>query len=100
MPKVADYFNAVYGKVKDPFGNFPVGKMPFISSGDTDNGVVGFFDLKPMYKNVISVARTGSIVVVSIILCCNIVMDNFHNIGTLQLLECRCLFSESPEGFF
>lgn len=61
MTKVSDYFNATYGKVKEPFGNFPVGKSPFISSGDTDNGVVGFFDLEPLYKNVISVARTGSI---------------------------------------
>lgn len=61
MTKVADYFNATYGKTKYPFSDFPFGKMPFVSSGDTDNGVVGFFDLKPMYKNVISVARTGSI---------------------------------------
>ncbi|MFA5838944.1 MAG: restriction endonuclease subunit S [Candidatus Paceibacterota bacterium] len=61
MTQVANYFNAAYGKVKDPFGDFVVGKIPFISSGDTDNGVVGFFDLKPMYKNVISVARTGSV---------------------------------------
>ncbi|MFH0948265.1 MAG: restriction endonuclease subunit S [Elusimicrobiota bacterium] len=59
--KVTNYFNAAYGKVKDPFSDFVVGKTPFISSGDVDNGVVGFFDLKPMYKNVISVARTGSI---------------------------------------
>lgn len=59
--KVANYFNAAYGKIKDPFGSFTVGKTPFISSGDTDNGVVGFFDIPPMYKNVISVARTGSI---------------------------------------
>jgi|SRR3989344_355952 len=61
MSKIADYFNATYGKVKDPFGDFAVGNTPFISSGDTDNGVVGFFDRKPMYKNVISVARTGSV---------------------------------------
>jgi len=61
MTKVSDYFNATYGKLKDPFGDFANGKTPFISSGDTDNGVVGFFDLKPIYKNVISVARTGSI---------------------------------------
>lgn len=61
MIKVADYFNATYGKVKEPFGNFVDGKTPFISSGDSNNGVVGFFDLNPMYKNVISVARTGSI---------------------------------------
>jgi len=61
MAKVADYFNATYGKVKDPFGEFEIGETPFVSSGDTDNGVAGFFDFKPIYKNVISVARTGSI---------------------------------------
>lgn len=61
MAKVTDYFNAAYGKVKNPFGDFVVGKTPFVSSSDSDNGVVGFFDIKPLYKNVISVARTGSI---------------------------------------
>ena len=61
MVELIRYFNASYGKIKEPFGDFVLGKTPFISSGETDNGVVGFFDLKPMYKNVISVARTGSI---------------------------------------
>lgn len=61
MIKISDYFNASYGKIKEPFGNFPDGDTPFISSGDFDNGVVGFFDLEPIYKNVISVARTGSV---------------------------------------
>lgn len=61
MSKVADFFHASYGKVKAPFGEFNNGKTPFVSSGDTDNGVVGFFDVPPIYKNVISVARTGSI---------------------------------------
>lgn len=61
MAKILNYFNANYGKIKEPFGDFAIGETPFISSGNTDNGVVGFFDINPMYKNVISVARTGSI---------------------------------------
>lgn len=61
MAKISDYFDASYGKIKEPFGDFDIGETPFISSGDTNNGVVGFFNINPIYKNVISVARTGSI---------------------------------------
>jgi len=61
MSKISDYFNLEYGKFKDPFGNLNEGKTPFISSGDSENGVVGFFEVHPIYKNVISVARTGSV---------------------------------------
>ena len=61
MKQLSDYFNATYGKEKEPFGDFSEGKTPFVSSGDIDNGVVGFFDVEPIYKNVISVARTGSV---------------------------------------
>lgn len=61
MAKISDYFNLEYGKFKEPFGNLDEGKTPFISSGDSENGVVGFFEVEPIYKNVISVARTGSV---------------------------------------
>lgn len=47
--------------MKEPFGFLPEGTIPLISSGDTDNGVAGFFDIPPLYKKVISVARTGSV---------------------------------------
>lgn len=61
MIEVSKYFNAFYGKMKEPFGLLPSGNIPLISSGDTDNGVAGFFDINPVYKKVISVARTGSV---------------------------------------
>jgi hypothetical protein len=61
MTEISNLFNASYGKVKEPFGLLPEGTVPLISSGDTDNGVAGFFDIKPLYKKVISVARTGSV---------------------------------------
>ena len=61
MIELSAFFNASYGKIKEPFGYLPEGTTPFISSGDTDNGVVGFFDIPPLYKKVISVARTGSV---------------------------------------
>ena len=61
MKEVSEYFSASYGKIKEPFSFLPEGKTPFISSGDTDNGVVGFFDIEPSHKKVISVARTGSV---------------------------------------
>lgn len=61
MLKISEYFFASYGKIKDPFGDFVQGKTPFVSSGDFDNGVVGFFNIQPTNKNVITVARTGSI---------------------------------------
>ncbi len=61
MKNLGDYFTAYYGKFKQPFGNLAKGNIPFISSGDKNNGVVGFFEVKALYKNVISVARTGSV---------------------------------------
>lgn len=61
MIEISIFFNASYGKIKEPFGLLPDGDTPFISSGDADNGVTGFFDIKPIYKKVISVARTGSV---------------------------------------
>lgn len=61
MIEISNFFNASYGTIKEPFGFLSEGKTPFISSGDTDNGVAGFFDIKPSHKKVISVARTGSV---------------------------------------
>lgn len=61
MIEVSSLFNASYGKVKEPFGLLMGGATPLVSSGDTDNGVAGFFDIKSLYKKVISVARTGSV---------------------------------------
>lgn len=61
MEILSKYFTASYGKYKKPFGNLSKGKTPFVSSGDSENGIVDFFDLKPLYKNVITVARTGSV---------------------------------------
>lgn len=37
------------------------GFIPLISSGANNNGFFGRFDIKPKYKGVISVARTGSV---------------------------------------
>lgn len=61
MAKISEYFVASYGKIKEPFGDFLQGKTPFVSSGDISNGIVGFFDVPPTNKNIITVARTGSI---------------------------------------
>ncbi len=37
------------------------GSIPLISSGASDNGFFGRFNIRPRYKNVISVASTGSV---------------------------------------
>lgn len=59
--KIGDYFNIQYGKFSTPINQLLEGKTPLISSGSLNNGVVGFFDIPPIYENVISVARTGSV---------------------------------------
>jgi hypothetical protein len=61
MKKVGDYFSIQYGKFSVPINQLSEGKTPLISSGSLNNGIVGFFDIAPIYKNVISVARTGSV---------------------------------------
>ncbi|MFH1956447.1 MAG: restriction endonuclease subunit S [Patescibacteria group bacterium] len=38
-----------------------IGKTPLISSGKNKHGFYGFFDIEPVYKNVISVTNTGSV---------------------------------------
>lgn len=56
------YFNMEYGKDKlldkDTIEN---GTTPLISSKGTNNGILGYVNKKPSYKNVISVPRTGTI---------------------------------------
>jgi hypothetical protein len=61
MKKVGDYFDIQYGKFSTPINQLEEGTTPLISSGSINNGVTGFFNLEPIYKNVISVARTGSV---------------------------------------
>lgn len=58
---LSDIFNIEYGKFKLPIKKLKLGTTPLISSSGVNNGVVGFFDLKPIYCKVISVARTGSV---------------------------------------
>ena len=61
---ISDLFKVEYGQ-RDYTSKFflddKTGKIPLISSGKNDHGFYGTFDIKPAYKNVISVARTGSV---------------------------------------
>jgi restriction endonuclease S subunit len=59
-----DFFDIEYGqkeyeskKKLDTMG----GKIPLISSKGLSNGVYGFYDITPKYKDVISVARVGTV---------------------------------------
>jgi restriction endonuclease S subunit len=61
MSILSDYFTAEYGRFKEPFGGLGNGFIPFISSSDTDNGVVGYFSIDFDFRNIITVARTGSV---------------------------------------
>lgn len=61
MIKIKEIFDIQYGKFSTPIKDLNGGSVPFVTSGSKNNGVVGFFDLEPLYENVISVARTGSI---------------------------------------
>lgn len=58
------YFDIKYGQHKYHSKrnlNAKDNGTPLISSKGTDQGVYGFFDIKPVYKNVISVPNTGTI---------------------------------------
>lgn len=61
---INDLFKVEYGQ-RDYTSKFfldgKTGKIPLISSGKNDHGFYGTFDIKSAYKNVISVARTGSV---------------------------------------
>lgn len=56
------YFNVEYGQHEyNSKANLKVGNVPLISSTSVNNGIYGFYDVPPHYKNVISLPRTGSI---------------------------------------
>lgn len=59
--KLSDIFLIEYGKFKTPINKLKTGKTPLISSGSKNNGIAGYFDITPCYKDVISVPRTGTI---------------------------------------
>ena len=59
--KISELFDIKYGEFNIPINKLDKGVIPLISSGSVNNGVVGFFNINKLYKNVISVARTGSI---------------------------------------
>ncbi len=60
--ELRELFDMEYGKdnllVRDTVDR---GKTPLISSKGTDNGVVGYVDIEPTYRNVINVPRTGTV---------------------------------------
>ncbi|MFA5403481.1 MAG: restriction endonuclease subunit S [Ignavibacteria bacterium] len=59
-----DYFDIEYGQGKytsKRFLNDNIGTIPLISSKGINNGIYGFYNIEPKYKNVITVPRTGSI---------------------------------------
>lgn len=59
--KIYDVFDIQYGQFSTPIQKLLTGNTPLITSGGKNNGVVGYYDIKPIYKNVLSVARTGSV---------------------------------------
>jgi len=62
MEKLNSIFRMEYGKDKLlERDTSPEGNTPLISSRGTNNGIVGFVDKEPSYKNVINVPRTGTI---------------------------------------
>lgn len=61
MSRIGDFFSIQYGRFSTPIQQLQRGNIPLISSGSQNNGVVGYFNLEPLYQNVISVARTGSV---------------------------------------
>jgi len=64
MKTFYDYFNIEYGQreyhSKSFLSKYP-GDIPLISSKGIDNGIYGYFDIKPRYCNIITVPSTGSI---------------------------------------
>jgi hypothetical protein len=62
--KLKDLFKIEYGQKEYTSKIFLEGNdgaIPLISSGFSNNGFFGFFNIKPKYKKIISVARTGSV---------------------------------------
>lgn len=61
---LADLFEISYGQKmyhSKSFLDEHVGSVPLISSGYSEHGIYGIFDIKPKFENVISVASTGSV---------------------------------------
>lgn len=61
---ISDLFKVEYGQRiyhSKSFLDDKIGKTPLISSGKNEHGFYGTFDIKPVYKNVISVTNTGSV---------------------------------------
>lgn len=64
MKKFYDFFDIEYGQrdyTSKRFLEKHPGTVPLISSKGINNGIFGFFDIKPKYKNILTVPRTGSI---------------------------------------
>lgn len=59
--KIKDIFDIRYGDSFSKMGDYSTGKIPVIKSQGTNNGVTVYLDIKPNYKHVITVARTGSV---------------------------------------
>lgn len=60
------FFNISYGQrdyTSKRFLEEHPGNVPLISSKGVNNGLYGFFDIKPAYEHVISVPRTGTIAI-------------------------------------
>lgn len=91
---IGDLFKVSYGQ-KD-FENKEIlnnGKTLLISSSGTDNGCIGFFDIKPFYKKpFITIPRTGSVgeAFVQIYECC--VNNNVIVLTPKKDLEIEILF--------
>lgn len=61
---IGDLFKVEYGQRiyhSKGFLDGRIGKIPLISSGKNEHGIFGVFDIKPAYRNVISVTNTGSV---------------------------------------
>jgi Type I restriction modification DNA specificity domain len=61
MVRIDEVFDIKYGEFSTPIQKLVIGETPLITSGGQNNGVAGNYEIRPIYKNVISVARTGSV---------------------------------------
>jgi Type I restriction modification DNA specificity domain len=59
--KICDVFDIKYGQFSTPIQKLLTGNTALITSGSKNNGIVGYYSIEPIYKNVLSVARTGSV---------------------------------------
>jgi len=59
--QIDDFFDIYYG---DPFSkvdDYEKGYTPVVKSQGVNNGIIDFLEIEPNYKNVLTVARTGSV---------------------------------------